>query len=167
MQTVHNRHKLAELKWFWLTKTKTDGNFLCENSIFLPNSWNCLFSTRKFQTTFYIYHKTMASMWLSLGNEKKNKTKEALNFWLDEILHTERMKPPRPPIPKTEGLLKEEVMQDGGNYCCKSVSVHQNVQLVKCLWHQTMNYCILCTTPVTEFSITLLVLLSLLYINKN
>lgn len=57
-------------------------------------------------------------------------------------------------------------MQDGGNYCCKSVSVHQNVQLVKCLWHQTMNYCILCTTPVTEFSITLLVLLSLLYMNK-
>lgn len=49
-----------------------------------------------------MYHKTMASMWLSLGNEKKNKTKEALNFWLDEILHTERMKN-KPTFQKPKG----------------------------------------------------------------
>lgn len=49
-----------------------------------------------------MYHKTMASMWLSLGNEKKNKTKEVLNFWLDEILHTERMKN-KPTFQKPKG----------------------------------------------------------------
>lgn len=94
--------------------------------------------------------------WVWAMKRKIRQRKPWIFDWMKSYIQKEWKK--KPHIPKTEGLLKEEVMQDGGNYCCKSVSVHQNVQLVKCLWHQTMNYCILCTTPVTEFGITLLVL---------